>query len=125
MYGRTTHIESPGSRSAEGKSLHEPAHAVELFMAGDIAHAKQIIRRFCSEHSVCVTVSPTDYIYRGGEEAGFVVTFRNYPRLPSDLYTLRSTARDLGELLRRELGQDSYMTSDGSSHSWSSIREHA
>lgn len=125
MYGQSTHIETPGLRPATGRSLHEPAYAVELFMAGDISHAKQVIRRFCSDHSVCVTVMPADYIYNGGEEAGFVVTFRNYPRLPSDLYTLRSMARDLGELLREELGQDSYMTSDGLHNSWASKRGYA
>ena len=125
MYGESTKIVTPGNKTAVGKSLHEPAHAVELFMAGDIGHAKQIIRRFCADRSVCVTVAPADYIYNGGEEAGFVVTFRNYPRLPSDLYTLRNMARGLGELLRGELGQDSYMTSDGSQHSWSSSRRYA
>lgn len=102
--------------------LHEPAITVEIFMAGDIAQAKQEIRRFVLENKICVTVSPIDYIYNGGQEAGFVVGLRNYPKFPSDAYTLRRLARDLAELLRRELCQDSFMVSDGSQSVWSSTR---
>lgn len=102
------------------EAKHEPTHVVEVFMAGDIEHAKQVIRRFCRDVSCCVTVTQTTFIYRGGEESGFVVGFRNYPRFPTDAYTLRNTARDLADRLREELAQRSYMIVDASGTTWSS-----
>lgn len=121
MYGDSTHIK--GSKdAAPGETVrHEPTRVVEVFMAGDIEHAKQVIRRFCRDVSCCVTVTSTTFIYKGGEESGFVVGFRNYPRFPSDGYTLRATAADLAERLRAELGQRSYMAVDASGMTtWSS-----
>jgi len=112
MYGDATHIK--GSKdAAPGETVrHEPTRVVEVFMAGDIGHAKQVIRRFCRDVPCCVTVTPTAFIYNGGEEAGFVVGFRNYPRFPTDAYTLRATADRLADSLRAELGQRSYMSVD-------------
>jgi hypothetical protein len=78
-------------------------------MAGDIEHAKQVIRLFCKDEPSCVTVTPTAYIYTGGEEAGFVVAFRNYPRFPSARGSLEVKARELAETIRTALGQKSYM----------------
>jgi hypothetical protein len=121
VYGTTT--ESKQTKESEGRALHCPARTVEVFMAGDIEHAKQVIRRFCKEHPCCVTVMPTTYIYNGGEEAGFVVGFRNYPRFPSDADDLGSRATELAERLREELGQDSYMSVDhGGVTTWSTTR---
>jgi hypothetical protein len=123
MYGAASHIPKSRREQAGDEIRHEPTRVVEVFMAGDIGHAKQVIRRFCRDAPCCVTVTPTSFIYLGGEEAGFVVGFRNYPRFPADSYTLRATAADLAERLRDELGQDSYMTVDaGGMTTWSSIR---
>jgi hypothetical protein len=103
----------PIQKAAEtGTVKHEKTRVVELFMAGDVSHAKQVIRRFCSDNPCCVTVGETSFVYRGGEEAGFVVGFRNYPRFPSDAHLLRRLAGELGEALRGQLGQDSYMVVD-------------
>ncbi len=38
----------------------------EIFMAGDIAQAKQACREYCRV-GLCVTIEPCDYIYTGGE----------------------------------------------------------
>lgn len=122
VYGAASRVQP--QRDERGADVrHEPTKVVELFMAGDIEHGKQIIRRFCMDRPCCVTVTPTSYIYRGGEEAGFVVGVRNYPRFPSDGYSLREIARDLGDSLRSELGQDSYMVVDhGGQTTWSTTR---
>jgi len=92
-------------------------------MAGDVDHARQIVRRWCKETPCCVTVTPTTFIYSGGEESGFVVGFRNYPRFPSDAASIGARATDLAERLRRELGQDSYMkVEQGGAVVWSTTR---
>jgi len=92
---------------------------VSLYMAGDIEHAKQVIRLYCKNNPTCVTVTPTTFIYRGGEEAGFVVAFRNYPRFPSARGSLEVKARELAEMLREALGQKSYMIVAESGTTWS------
>lgn len=126
MYGDSTHLRPQRPGEPRETRRHEPTKVVELFVAGDVEHAKQVIRRFCMERPCCVTVTPTTYVYRGGEESGFVVGFRNYPRFPSDAGDLRTLAADLGDALRRELGQDSYMVVDhGGMTSWSSTRDGA
>ena len=123
MYGAATRIQADPQAEPGETVLHEPTRVVEVFMAGDIDHAKRVIRRFCRDVACCVTVTPTTFIYKGGEEAGFVVGFRNYPRFPADSYALRATARDLADRLREELGQDSYMTVDaGGMTTWSTTR---
>lgn len=124
MYGAATVIRKCLQHGSEETVLHERTVVVELFMAGDVEHAKQVVRRFCKDRPCCVTVTPTSYIYRGGQEDGFVVGFRNYPRFPSDDYSLRTLASDLGGLLRDELGQDSYMVvHHGGITSWATTRQ--
>lgn len=123
VYGASSRVQ-PQHDDRGSTVRHEPTKVIELFMAGDVEHAKQIVRRFCSERHCCVTVTATSYIYRGGEESGFVVGVRNYPRFPSDGYSLREVAHDLGGLLRSELGQDSYMVVDhGGQTTWSTTRQ--
>lgn len=106
----------PIAKAAGGEAIATVAHSqtrvVEVYMAGDCSHAKQIVRRYCKDSPTCVTVSPTTFIYRGGEESGFVIGFRNYPRFPSDAYSLRRAADELAELIRGQTGQDSYMVVD-------------
>ena len=121
IYGTSTRIASDKNAKPGQTVRHEPTRIVEVFMAGDIAQAKQVIRRFCRESPCCVTVTPTTFIYNGGEEQGFVVGLRNYPRFPTDSYTIRSTASDLAERLVAELGQKSYMVVDAAGMTgWSS-----
>ncbi len=126
----TRDIYGASSRAAKAHEVadatvrHEPTRIVEVFMAGDVDHAKQVVRRWCKESPCCVTVTPTSFIYRGGEEDGFVVGFRNYPRFPSDAYMLRRMASELADLLREQLGQDSYMVVDcGGQTVWSTTRQ--
>ena len=123
MYGQSTVIHREPAVDGETRR-HEQTRVVELFMAGDVEHAKQVIRRFCKERPCCVTVTPTTYIYNGGEEAGFIVGVRNYPRFPADAHTLREEAGDIGGALREALGQDSYMVVDHDGlTTWSSTRQ--
>lgn len=102
VYGESTKI-------AKTQRMFCDTFEVSVYMAGDVEHAKQVIRRYCNSHPCCVTVTPTAYIYRGGAEDGFVVTFRNYPKHPDEGPSLEEQGRNLGMVLRDELGQDSFM----------------
>ncbi len=83
--------------------------SITIYMAGDIVQAKHIVRAFCWDRGWCVTVTPTDFIYSGGEESGFIVGIENYPRFPSTLDELTEKAKELAERLALSLFQKSYM----------------
>lgn len=72
-----------------------PTHWARIYIAGPIDVAKQIIRE-----GLCATITPTDYIYTGGEEAGIVVGLIDYPRFPKPVDEITNRAVDLGHKLR-------------------------
>lgn len=78
-----------------------PTYAVRLYMAGDIEHAKRLLRAECypPNDGLCVTVEPTAFIYTAGEESGFVVGFVNYPRFPTAAEALFERAKGIAERL--------------------------
>ena len=82
--------------------------SVQIYLAGPIDIAKQIIRRECMREGLCVTVTPTTYVYTGGEEAGYVVGLINYPRFPKEEEEILGRARQLGQILMDETFQHSY-----------------
>ena len=108
------------------ETQHEPKRCqsadASVYMAGEIAHAKQIIRTWCKSHPSCVTVVSTTFIYSGGEESGFIVSFRNYPRFPSSRASLLEKSRLLASELLERLGQDSYMIVCGDLTEWHTER---
>ena len=69
-------------------------------MAGDLATAHRVCRDFCYQEGACFTVTPSKFIYTGGEEDGFAVGLVNYPRFPSEASDLQAKAERLaGKLL--------------------------
>ncbi len=85
-----------------------PTIRYDIFMAGDIGQAKQVCREYCFAVGLCVTVEPVDFIYTGGEEAGFRVGLINYPRFPSNTADIEAHATNLAEALMRRLCQHSH-----------------
>lgn len=84
------------------------SYEIKIFIAGDYNQAKQICREFCMEEGACVTVTPTSYVYTGGEETGVIVGFINYPRFPATGYDALQKAKRLAEKLMTGLCQHSY-----------------
>ena len=76
-----------------------PTYQIKLYAAGPIDVAKQILRGECLREGLCVTIEPTDFIYTGGEEAGYVVGLLNYPRFPGTPQQLWERAHHIAELL--------------------------
>lgn len=99
------------------------AYAVSIFMGGDIKLAKSICRDFCDKEGLCVTVTPTTYVYRNGEEDGFIVGLINYPRFPAAPGMIYATAKALAEKLHLMLGQDSYTIQTPDAAFWTSTRD--
>jgi ferredoxin len=101
-----------------------PAYPVSIFIAGDAALAKSICREFCDKEGLCVTVTPTTYVYTGGEEAGVIVGLINYPRFPVEQVGLiYATADELAERLRQYLGQQSFTVQNPDAAFWTSYRK--
>lgn len=80
----------------------------------DQKYGLEKVRRICEKfvnesdstnHSKCVTITPTEYIYVDGCEPGAVVGFINYPRFPAEPEQILKPALILAEQLRVGLEQ--------------------
>lgn len=99
-----------------------PSYPVSIFIAGDYDRARQIAREFCMDKGACVTITPTSYIYTGGEESGVIVGLINYPRFPAEPGDILSKAYELGEALMVGLCQHSYTIQTPNRTFWYSRR---
>lgn len=89
-----------------------PTYQVAIYMAGDPDTAKRYLRRYCYEIGLCVTVTPTDFIYTGGEETGFVVGLLSYPRFNQLRATIREHATQIARALIVECCQRTALVVD-------------
>jgi hypothetical protein len=80
----------------------------EICIAGPIEMAKQVIRIHLSEVGLCVTLTPTTYLYTHGEEEGYIVRLINYPRFPTTPEVIKEKALALAQLLMTSTGQGSF-----------------
>lgn len=101
--------------------LSESSWSVRIYMAGDVAVAKQIIRETAWVEGMCVTISPTDFIYTGGEETGFIIGIEQYPRFPTSTSQLDDKAMRLAKKLMPKLNQKSAMVVTPGSTFWLSL----
>ena len=96
-------------------------YVVTIYMAGDVAHARQVVRAFVLE-GLCVTLEPTDYVYTGGVESGFRIGLLNYPRFPSSPSEILQKAVRLAARLREDLAQHSFLIVTPEKTYWDSLR---
>lgn len=52
----------------------------EVLIAGDFAQISQFCREFASKNTICVVISPTNFIYNFGEESGASIRLINTPK---------------------------------------------
>jgi len=79
-----------------------------IWIAGSAADAERLCRDYCNRVGLCVTVTPTVFIYTGGAQSGVLVRLFNYPKFPAERDSIRDKARDLAEHLRQGLYQESF-----------------
>lgn len=96
--------------------------SISIYIAGDYDTAKRISREYCDQNGFCVTVTPTTYVYTGGEESGVIVGLINYPRFPKYFHELFKIAEDLAEVLCSGLNQQSYSIDTPTDTHWYSHR---
>ena len=64
-----------------------------------IGEARDICQRYVDEVGLCVTVTPTEYIYTNGNEPGCAIGLINYPRFPAEEADIAIKSRELARLL--------------------------
>lgn len=78
--------------------------------AGGITHSPdriiEWIRRYCDVVGLCVSVTPTQFIYTRGSEPGLIIGMINYPRFPASPDAIRKQALEIAEQLRVEMMQE-------------------
>ena len=98
-------------------------HSVSIYLSGPLHEIEQACRRECLSRGLCVTVTPTRFVYTGGEETGAVVGLVNYPRFPSTPAEIDARALDLAEKLVEATHQHSVLIVGPSGSTWSTKRE--
>jgi len=101
------------------------AYSVSIFIAGDAKLVETVCREFCDKEGLCVTVTPTTYVYTGGQENGVIVGLINYPRFPSEVGAIYATATALAEELCAKTGQQSFTVQTPDAAFWTSYRAEA
>ena len=71
-----------------------------------IGECKALVQDFVNDIGWCVTLTPTEFIYKNGSEPGIIVGIINYPRFPLDVKELQKRIVDLATLLKKQLKQD-------------------
>lgn len=62
-------------------------------------------KAFCDEVGLCVTITPTRFIYTNGAEDGIAIGLINYPRFPSFPEAIKQRALDLAGRLKAAMKQ--------------------
>ena len=96
---------------------------VTIFMGGKYHKAIKVLKKYCDEVGYCVTLKTTHYIYKDGNEYGIEVGLINYPRFPADPPSIVNKAREIAELLRVELKQESFSIQTPDDTIWVSYRK--
>lgn len=63
------------------------------------------LRKYTDEYPFCVSVTPTHFVYKDGDEAGIAVGIINYPRFPESDIVLLDKTTDIAKVLGRAFKQ--------------------
>lgn len=82
------------------------SHSVKIFIAGDLYKIRTVCRHYCL-CGLCVTVTPTEFIYTGGAETGAEIGLINYARFPMEAEKIDEHMFALAKLLMNACCQKS------------------
>lgn len=89
------------------KRVEVATYTATIFVGGNVWEAETICRAYCDEIGLCVTLTPTKYLYTNGETDGVAVGLINYGRFPAEPGVIFGKAETLALRLIEGLGQDS------------------
>lgn len=84
------------------------SYPVSIFIGGRASDIEDQCRTYCDEVGLCVTCTPTTFVYTYGETEGYIVGLINYPRFPSNPEAIWAHAEALAARLCIEANQQSY-----------------
>lgn len=96
---------------------------VQIHLSGPLHRIEDACRSYCLGVGLCVTVTPTKFIYTGGEESGAVVRLINYPKFPTTPEVLLCTAIGLADALLVATYQHSVLIETPERIMWKTNRE--
>lgn len=99
------------------------SYAIDICIAGDLSLIEKCCQSFCNDIGLCVTVTPTNYIYTGGKERGAIVGIKMYPRFPKDKDQLWDEATRLALCILDGANQQSCMINGPDKVIWLSNRD--
>jgi hypothetical protein len=75
------------------------------YYVGAVEDVESVCQQYCDEVGLCVSVTPTKFIYTNGREHGVSVGLINYPRFPATKEEILTKALDLAKTLKLEFQQ--------------------
>lgn len=100
--------------SRQSRSVVEPSTTATIWVGfrhrydGQVRPIEDAIacaQTYCDEVGLCVSVTPTTFVYTNGSEPGCAVGLIDYPRFPSGAQQVEAHALTLAERLRVALDQ--------------------
>lgn len=79
-----------------------------IYIAGDINDIKKVCSDYCYCNPLCVTITPTTFIYTYGREEGVIIGIINYPKFPTTYIDIKDKAFELAEKIRIAANQKSF-----------------
>jgi len=70
-----------------------------------LEEVEKVCQDYCDIVGLCVSITPTRFIYTKGNENGCAIGLINYPRFPADPGQIKSKAYELAEKLKERFGQ--------------------
>ena len=67
---------------------------------------KDFLQEYVDRVGLCVTVTPTTFVYKNGREDGVMIGLINYPRFPTTKEALRKTAEEIAVLCKERYKQN-------------------
>lgn len=71
-----------------------------------VTELKDFLQTETNKGGLCVTVTPTTFIYKDGREDGAIIGFINYPRFPTTKEELEKTAERIALLCKEKYKQN-------------------
>ncbi len=68
--------------------------------------AKYACQKYCDEAGLCVSITPTTFIYTNGKENGCIIGFINYPRFPQTNDQIFNHAVNIAKILKEKYHQN-------------------
>ncbi len=71
-----------------------------------IDELKTFLQEYINRVGLCVTVTPTTFLYKDGKEEGVIIGLINYPRFPTTKEKLKNTTAEIAQLCKNKYKQN-------------------